>query len=127
MITVVALVGLLAAVPAFAQESFYEEVLPGDLEQPGEGVAPDAEQAPAPATRGERPASARGDSAGVDATDRGVSVAGQRGVVVAGRQLPVTGFGLAAGLVLGLGLIGGGAAALTVARRRGRAEPPLPA
>lgn len=57
-----------------------------------------------------------------------MSAAGERGVVVAGRQLPVTGFGLLAFVVLALGLLGGGAAALTIARRRTRAaDPPLAA
>lgn len=142
MVIVVALAGLLVAAPALAQDP-YGEVLPGDLEQPGDGaVAPDADEARAPGAgdqgdqgeqgvqgeqgeQGEQPAAARADRAAVD---REVSAAGQTGVVVAGRHLPVTGFGLAAGLVLALGLIGGGVAALMVARRRTRApDSTLPA
>jgi len=117
MLLMAALVALLVAAPALAQPDPYGEVRPGDTEPPGGGVvAPDTQPAPAPGARVDRPAPTRGDMVRDNPVRWGV--AADR-VVVAGRQLPVTGVDLAAGLLLALALIGGGTVAVGYARRRG--------
>lgn len=120
MVLVAAVSMLLLAVPALAQQpDFYGGILPEEIERGDDGVVPpDGEVQP------DGRAGAAGDriQPRADArADRGERAAGDRGVTAAGRQLPVTGLGLAAGLFLALGLIGGGIAAVRLGRRRGHA------
>lgn len=119
---VTSLVAMLAlgllALPAAAQGDFYGEVLPREEIRPGDVTAPPDGEAPAPGVGEARPRAV--DRA--PARDARLGAAQDR-VVVLGRQLPVTGFGLTVSLLLATALLAAGASVLAVSRRRARLVP----